>query len=332
MPALRDDGVARYDAFPAEMPGIGMPRIGRGACVTMPTARSHPICRAMKSMLFVPADDARKLAKSDGAGADALAFDLEDSVLPERKSLARSLLVERLRSYAGSSEVWIRVNDLASGELLRDLVAVIGSRPVGIVLPKIRGPQDIETVSHYLDMAGAQHGIVAGSTAIIAVCTETPAAVLRMAAFVGRSLPRLRGMLWGGEDLSSALGAGDPRAADGSWRPVYEHARTQCLLACHALGIEAIDTVYVDFKNTEGCRSNSERARYDGFTGKAAIHPDQVPAINAAFSPSEAELAFARRVVAAFESGAGSVSIDGKMFDIPHLKAARRLLAGVDSK
>ena len=281
----------------------------------------------MRSLLFVPADNGRKLAKAISCGADALVFDLEDAVMPERKPVARTLLVDYLKAYAGKSEVWIRVNDLASGELLRDLAAVVGSAPVGIVLPKIRGPEDVETVSHYLDMAETQAGLAAGSIGIIAVCTETPAAVLRMGELVTRSLPRLKALMWGGEDLSAALGAGNPRQPDGRWRPVYEHARLQCLLAAHALGIEALDTVYVDFRNVDGCRQNSEQARYDGFTGKIAIHPDQVPVINAAFTPSEAEMAHARRVIAAFESGAGAVSLDGQMLDIPHLKAARRLLA-----
>lgn len=281
----------------------------------------------MKSILFVPADNERKLAKAVSCGADALAFDLEDSVLPERKPLARTLLVDYLKTYAGASEAWIRVNDLASGELLRDLAAVVASKPVGIVLPKVFGPEDIIAVSHYLDMAETQAGLPLGSIGIVAVITETPAAVLRMGELTRVNLPRLKALMWGGEDLSSAMGAGDPRAADGRWRPVYEHARIQCLLAAHALGIEAIDTVYVDFKNQDGCRANSESARYDGFTGKVAIHPDQVPVINAAFLPSEDELDQARRVIAAFESGDGAVKLDGKMLDIPHLKAARRLLA-----
>ncbi|MDP3293703.1 MAG: CoA ester lyase [Nevskia sp.] len=281
----------------------------------------------MKSILFVPADNERKLAKAVSCGADALAFDLEDSVLPDRKPLARSLLVEYLKTYAGTSEAWIRVNDLASGELLSDLAAVVASKPVGIVLPKVFGPEDIVAVSHYLEMAETQAGLPVGGIGIVAVITETPAAVLRMGELTRVSLPRLKALMWGGEDLSSAMGAGDPRQADGRWRPVYEHARIQCLLAAHALGIEAIDTVYVDFKNQDGCRANSETARYDGFTGKIAIHPDQVPVINAAFSPSEEEIAFARRVIAAFESGAGAVQLDGKMLDVPHLKAARRLLA-----
>lgn len=280
----------------------------------------------MRSLLFVPADSERKLSKAEAVGADALAFDLEDSVLPARKPEARAMLAEFLRSYKGSSEAWVRVNDLASGELLKDLAAAVPLAPKGIVLPKIRGPEDLDIVGHYLDMAEAANGLAAGSISILTVCTETPSAVLRMGELLKEKRPRLRGMLWGAEDLSSAMGAGDPRAPDGSWRPVYEHARTQCLLACNALEIEAIDTVYVDFRNPDGCRANAAAARYDGFTGKVAIHPDQVAIINAAFTPSDEELEYARRVIAAFESGAGAVSLDGKMLDIPHLKAARRTL------
>ena len=281
----------------------------------------------MKSLLFVPADNERKLAKSSTSDADALAFDLEDSVLPARKPEARRMLVEFLKTWSGRSEVWVRVNDLASGETLADLAAVIASAPVGIVLPKILGPECLIRVGHYLDMAEVAAGRPLGSTAILAVCTETPSAVLRMGELLGHRFPRLRGMLWGGEDLSAALGAGDPRAEDGRWRPLYEQARSQCLLACHALGIEALDTVYVDFRDPEGCRANSLLARRDGFTGKIAIHPDQVPIINAAFTPTAEERAHAERVVAAFAGGAGAVQLDGKMYDIPHLKAARRLLA-----
>ncbi len=281
----------------------------------------------MKSLLFVPADSERKLAKAAGAGADALAFDLEDSVLPDRKPLARRMLADYAMSYRGASQFLVRVNDLASGEILKDLAAAIPLAPAGIVLPKIRGPEDLLAVSHYLDMAEAMAGMAMGSIAIYAVCTETPSAVLRMGELRAGAFPRLKGMLWGGEDLSSAMGAGDPRTPDGRWRPVYEHARIQCLLACHALEIEAIDTVYVDFKDPEGCKRNSEAARYDGFTGKVAIHPDQVPLINAAFTASAEELAQAQRVVAAFAGGAGAVSLDGKMLDVPHLKGALRMLA-----
>lgn len=291
----------------------------------------------LRSMLFVPADSERKLAKGAGAGADALILDLEDSVLPERKPLARGLAREYLQSHANEGPIWIRVNDLASGELLKDLASVVPVRPAGIVLPKIRGPEDILTVTNYLDALEAANDVTGSPSsagmAILALVTETPAAVLRMGELVVTNshrpnvLPRLVALGWGAEDLSSALGAGDPRLPDGAWRPMYEHARCQCILAAHGLGLEAIDTVYVNYKDADGLRLACEASRYDGFTGRFAIHPDQVPVINQAFTPSDAEVALARRIVGAFASGAGAVSLDGKMYDMPHLKAAQRLTA-----
>jgi citrate lyase subunit beta/citryl-CoA lyase len=294
----------------------------------------------LRSMLFVPADSERKLAKGAGAGADALILDLEDSVLPERKPLARGLACEYLQSHAQAGPVWIRVNDLASGELLQDLGSVMPARPAGIVLPKIRGPEDIETVTNYLDALEAANDVSAGSSngprgsrvAILALVTETPAAVLRMGELVRATAPRLIALGWGAEDLSSALGAGDPRLPNGDWRPMYVHARSQCILAAHGLGIEAIDTVYVNYRDAQGLRLACEVSRHDGFTGRFAIHPDQVPVINQAFTPSDAEVALAHRIVGAFASGAGAVSLDGKMYDIPHLKAARRLIDGLTAR
>jgi len=294
----------------------------------------------LRSMLFVPADSERKLAKSAGAGADALILDLEDSVLPERKPLARGLAREYLQSHAQGGPIWIRVNDLASGELLKDLVSVVPARPAGIVLPKIRGPEDIQIVKNYLEALEAANDITGSAgMAILALVTETPAAVLRMGELVRTTalgptglprpiaLERLIAVGWGAEDLSSALGAGDPRLPNGAWRPMYEHARCQCILAAHGLGVEAIDTVYVNYRDAEGLRLACEASRYDGFTGRFAIHPDQVPVINRAYTPSDAEVALAKRIVAAFASGAGAVSLDGKMYDIPHLKAAQRLIS-----
>lgn len=277
-------------------------------------------------MLFVPADSERKLDKATGAGADALILDLEDSVLPERKALARSLAREYLQNHAGGTPLWIRVNDLQSGELLKDLVALVSARPAGIVLPKIRGPEDIRTVANYLEALEESNGVGAAGIAILALITETPAAVLRMGELLRTPTPRLRALSWGAEDLSSALGAGDPRLPNGAWRPTYEYARSQCILAAHAMAIEAIDTVYVDYRDTTGLRLACEASRYDGFTGRLAIHPEQVPVINQAFAPTDADIALARRIVEAFASGAGAVSIGGKMYDIPHLKAARRVL------
>lgn len=281
----------------------------------------------IRSILFVPADSEKKLGKAGSTGADALVIDLEDSVLPERKPLAREMMGNWLRALPDRRQWWVRVNDLRSGQLLKDLAAVVPARPAGIVLPKIQGPEDVATVGHYLDALEAEHGLDPASLRIIAVVTETPSMMLRMGELAKQAHPRISHVIWGGEDLSAAMGAGDPRTAEGAWRPMYEYARCQALLAGHALGAEVIDTVYVDFRDPAGLRKACAASRYDGFTGRVAIHPDQVAAINESFTPSEAELVMARRVVEAFAAGAGAVSIDGKMYDIPHLKAAQRLLA-----
>jgi len=283
----------------------------------------------IRSLLFVPADSDRKLARASGTGADALVLDLEDSVLPERKPTARSMARDYLSSTADDEfrkRLWVRVNDLASGELLQDLAVVAAARPAGIILPKIRGPEDLKAVEHYLEAFEVASGLTEGTLKILTLVTETPAAILRLGELVAGRHPRVQGLMWGAEDLSSAIGAGDPRAPDGSWRPTYVHARIQCLLAAHAMSIEAIDTVYVNYRDPEGLRKSCHAARFDGFTGRVAIHPDQVPIINEAFTPTAEERALAQRIVAAFDGGAGAVSIDGKMYDIPHLKAARRLL------
>ncbi len=285
----------------------------------------------IRSILFVPADSEKKLAKAAGIGADALVIDLEDAVLPERKPLARQMMSAWLLAQADHSRHWVRVNDLSSGELLKDLAAVIPARPAGIVLPKIRGPEDVAAVGHYLDALEVEHGLAPGSVRINAVVTETPSVMLRMGELAKQAHPRISHVIWGGEDLSAAMGAGDPRTPEGAWRPMYEYARCQALLVGHALGAEVIDTVYVDFKDPEGLRKACSASRYDGFTGRVAIHPDQVAVINDAFTPTEAEMKTARRIVEAFQSGAGAVSIDGKMYDIPHLKAATRLLASVEN-
>lgn len=281
----------------------------------------------IRSILFVPADSEKKLAKAGTIGADALVIDLEDAVLPQRKPLAREMMSAWLRTQPDRSRFWVRVNDLSSGELLKDLAAVIPARPTGIVLPKLRGPEDVAAVGHYLDALEAAHGLEPSSTRIAAVVTETPSMMLRMGELAKQAHPRISHVIWGGEDLSAAMGAGDPRTPEGAWRPMYEYARCQCLLVGHSLGAEVIDTVYVDFKDPEGLRKACMAARYDGFTGRVAIHPDQVAVINEAFTPTATEMARARKIVEAFQAGAGAVSIDGKMYDIPHLKAARRLLA-----
>jgi citrate lyase subunit beta/citryl-CoA lyase len=219
------------------------------------------------------------------------------------------------------------VNALTSGELLKDLAAIVRAAPVGLVLPKIRGPEDIAAVRNYLEALEVIFELTTDAICLSVLVTETPSAVLRLGELISEPQPRLLSLMWGAEDLSSALGAGDPRTPEGHWRPMYEGIRSQCLLAAHALGIDAIDTVYVDIRDTEGLRRTCEAARHDGFTGKVAIHPDQIAIINEAFSPTESELTLAREIVAAFEKGAGAVCIDGKMYDVAHLRTAQRVLA-----
>ena len=288
---------------------------------------SSPVCAAPRSLLFVPADSERKMARASASSADLLILDLEDSVLAPRKALARDGLARFITDFRGDAAIWVRINDLESGVALEDVVAAVSSGAAGVVLPKWRSPDDLMRLQHYLEMAEHTHGRESGSVGIIMVCTETPEAVLRLPQLLERSWPRLRGMLWGAEDLSSALGAGDPREASGAWRPLYQHVRNQCLLVCSALGIAAFDTVFVDIADKTGCQNSALQARHDGFVGKVAIHPVQIDPIHSAFAPSEDELNQARRVVAAFEAGQGAVSLDGRMLDVPHLKAARRLLA-----
>ncbi|MCL6691313.1 CoA ester lyase [Pseudomonas sp. R3.Fl] len=281
----------------------------------------------IRSFLFVPADSERKLTRSLDSQADALILDLEDSVMPENKPTARILMRQHLDRLDDHSRWWVRVNSLSSGELLHDLIATVPARPAGILLPKIEGPEDIGTVNHYLDALEIEHGIDPGSTRIAVVVTETPAVVLRLGELVKCHYPRVRAIMWGAEDLSAALQAGDPRTPKGDWRPTYELARSQSLLLAYAWGVEAIDTLYVDFRDAEGLERHCIDSRRDGFTGRIAIHPDQVETINRSYSPSEAEIALARRIVEAFTTGKGVVAIDGKMYDIPHLKAASQLLA-----
>ncbi len=292
---------------------------------------------ALRSVLFVPGDNERKLAKALSSGADALILDLEDSVAPERLPHARGQVLEFLQAHSAATrmQLWVRVNALSSGRLYEDATAVVAGRPTGLVLPKVDSYADIERIALTLEAIEAGHGIPVGTTALMVIGTETPAGLLSLpfypqAAAVHRaSARRLAGLTWGMEDLSAALGARVKYDASGALRPAFEQARTTCLLTAAALGIQSIDGVYVDFRDADGLRREAERAREDGFGGKLAIHPDQVAIINAVFTPSAAELDWANRVLAAFEAagGAGVASLDGRMIDRPHWVLARRILA-----
>jgi citrate lyase subunit beta/citryl-CoA lyase len=286
----------------------------------------------LRSLLFVPGDSERKQAKAASSGADALILDLEDSVDATQLPTARG----RVREFAGSlsgtpgaPQVWVRLNSLPSGQLLNDLVAVIGAKPAGVVLPKVSSVREVAQVGHYLSALEAREGITAGSTRILVIATETPAALMALGEYSGATAgERLAGLTWGMEDLSAALGALGKTQEDGSLTPVLQLARSLCLIAAAAAGVQAIDGVHADFRDTAALARDVARARRDGFTAKLAIHPDQVPVINSAFSPTAAEIEQARRIVAAFGKapGAGVTSLDGQMLDRPHLVLAQRVL------
>ena len=285
----------------------------------------------LRSMLFVPGDSPKKLAKGDAAGADALILDLEDSVAPARKAEARDLvpayMTERPRG-ARTSRLWVRINPLDTEYVLADLAAVVRAEPDGIMLPKAHGPAEVQRLSHYLDALEAQAGLEAGAIGILPVATETAKAPFRLGDYADAGLARLRGLTWGAEDLSAAIGASTNLDANGQWTLTYRLARSLTLLAAHAAGVQAIETLYVDYADDAGLRESCRRAREEGFSGRIAIHPAQVAAINDSFTPSQAEVDHARRVVEAFDraGGAGVVGLDGKMLDRPHLTQATAVL------
>ena len=282
-----------------------------------------------RSMLFVPGDSERKLAKGESSAADALILDLEDSVAPDRTALARDLVRAYLQSRPDRSkqQLWVRINPLASEKGLPDLAAVVAGKPDGIVLPKPDSGADIVLLDHYLTALETREGLAVGSIRAIPVATETAKAMFALGTYAGSS-PRLAGMTWGAEDLSAALGASTRTAASGAYAFTYELARSLCLAGAVAADVQPLDTVYVDFRDPAGLEADCKASRQLGFIGRIAIHPDQVAVINAAYSPEPAEIAFARRVVDAFAAspGTGVVGLDGKMLDMPHLKQARRLL------
>lgn len=309
--------------------------------VTSASARTASVSgtpAALRSWLFVPGDSERKQEKALASEADALIFDLEDSVAPAQLPAARDLVGQRLRARtaAAQPQLWVRVHEPASELLRADLDAIFaGGAPDGVVLPKVSAPVEIAHAARYLAMLETQVSRTPGSTRLLVIATETPAGVLALPGYPAslNSMPavvaRLAGLTWGAEDLGTALGALGRRDDVGTLTFTFQLARSHCLLAAAALNVQAIDGVYTDFRDAAGLQRELGEARRDGFTGKLAIHPEQIATINAAFVPTAAERETAERIVAAFATAteAGVVSLDGRMIDRPHLLHAQRILA-----
>jgi len=260
------------------------------------------------------------MEKALACGADALILDLEDSVALERKSEARKAVAAFL-SRPRAMPLFVRINPL--GAIADDdLAAVAPHKPDGFVLPKAEGGVSLADLDRRLAALGDRQA------RILPIATETPAAIFALGSY-GQVTPRLCGLAWGAEDLPAAIGAAGARESDGRYTPPYEMVRALLLFAAHAAGVPAIETIFPALKDEEGLKAYAARGRRDGFSGMLAIHPAQVPVINAAFVPSKDEIAWARRVVEAFAAnpGSGTLQVDGKMLDAPHLKQAHRILA-----
>jgi citrate lyase subunit beta/citryl-CoA lyase len=279
----------------------------------------------LRSLLFVPADSEKKLAKSTSSPADALILDLEDSVAAENRPKAREMVREFLKG-TQKQAVWVRINPLGSEDFIRDIEAVTASRPAGYVVPKPDGPHALNVIDAHLITRETAAGLPHGSIKLLPVATETPIAALSLQDYRSPP-PRLAAMTWGAEDLSAALGAAGNRDENGEFLLTYKMVRSLCLIAAKAADVPAIETLHADFRDAKGLERAARAAQREGFAGMLAIHPDQVAIINDAFTPSTSDVEHARRVVAAFASGAGVASLDGKMLDQPHLKQAKNVLA-----
>jgi len=286
----------------------------------------------LTSLLFVPADSRKKFEKAKGLNADALILDLEDSVAPKNKLAARDGLAGWIDAANTPRNwgFWVRVNPFDTGLTADDLKVVVRPGLDGIVLPKASGGQDLARLGALIDPLERAAGIPQGHIKVIVVATETAQAMFNLGSYTPAH-PRLAALTWGAEDLAAVIGATANKDANGDWTQPYQLARSLCLMAAASAGVPAIDTLYADFRDPQGLEAACGISRRDGFVGRLAIHPAQVDSINRAFAPSDADLDIARRVVAAFRADPdlGTIGIDGKMYDIPHLKQARRVLASI---
>lgn len=281
----------------------------------------------MRSMLFVPGDRPERFDKAAASGADAVILDLEDAVTADRRPQARREIAACLARGTRAVPLWVRINPVDTEDALRDLAAIVATRPDGILLPKVRDGADVQRASHWLEACEASCGFAAGSVRLVPLITERAGALLKAATFA--DLPaRVAGLTWGAEDLAADVGASANRSADGDYEFTFALARSMCLLAAAAAGVPAIDTIDIEFRDAAAIERRARASRRQGFAAKLAIHPAQIAPIHAAFSPTADEVQWAERVLAAFRAspGLGAVAFEGGMLDKPHLRQAQRIL------
>lgn len=282
---------------------------------------------AARSWLFAPGDSEKKMTKAMEGEADVVLIDLEDAVAPDAKTAARPMVHDFIKANPDQrGRLWVRINPLDGPHTLDDLVAIMPAHPGGIMLPKVYGRQDVETLDRYLEALEVANGIEQGSTPVIVLITETAEAMFHTGDYKGA--PRVVALTWGAEDLADSIGASSNRNADGSYSFTYELARSLTVLGAATAGVTAIETISADFKDLEALKARAEKVRRDGYRGMMAIHPAQVPVINEAFTPTEAEIAEAQDIVDIFAAnpGVGAIGWKGGMLDRPYLARAERLL------
>lgn len=288
-------------------------------------ATHEPI--SARSWLFAPGDSEKKMTKAMGGDADIVLIDLEDAVSPDNKANARPMVHDFIKANPDQRHrLWVRVNPLDGPYTLLDLAAVMPAHPGGIMLPKVYGRADVETLDKYLEAFEVANGIEQGSTPVIVLVTETAEGMFHCGDYKGA--PRVVALTWGAEDLADSIGASSNRNADGSYSFTYELARSFCVMGAATAGVTAIETISADFKDLDALRTRAEKVRRDGYRGMMAIHPAQVPVINAAFTPSDEEVAEAQEIVDVFAAnpGVGAIGWKGGMLDRPYLARAERLL------
>jgi citrate lyase subunit beta/citryl-CoA lyase len=282
----------------------------------------------MRSMLFVPGDRPERFEKAAASGADAVILDLEDAVAAAQRPRARQAIADHLAQAPRPVPLWVRINPVDTTDALQDLAAVVPACPDGLVLPKARNGADVVRLDHWLEALEAMHAIVPGAIRVIPMITETAQAMLSLATFAP-SPARVMAMTWGAEDLATELGAASNRDAAGEYETPYRLASASCLYTAAAAGVAAIDTVDTEIKDIAAIERRARASRRAGYTAKLAIHPAQIAALHAAFTPTADELAHAQRVLAAFADspGTGAFMVDGKLIDRPHVRQAERVLA-----
>ncbi len=280
-----------------------------------------------RSWLFAPGDSEKKMTKAMEGEADIVLIDLEDAVAPDNKASARPMVHDFIKAHPEQrARLWVRINPFDGPYTLADLAAIMPARPGGIMLPKVYGRADVEKLDHCLSALEVANGIEEGSTPVIVLITETAEAMFHTGDYKGA--PRIVALTWGAEDLADSIGASSNRNPDGSYSFTYELARSLTVLGAATAGVTAIETISADFKDLDALKARAEKVRRDGFRGMMAIHPAQVPVINAAFTPTEEEIAEAQEIVDLFAAnpGVGAIGWKGGMLDRPYLARAERLL------